>query len=186
MDYYLIVYILFSIVLIFSGVYLFMKQNKTTALILYLLGSIAVCTFYGMRWFSNGSSLNSLGYTGQWPPASKINMCPDFFTLYTGSGGKTYCVDYVGFSTSSTPLAVFPTAPSPTLREVIPASGGNFTIATGASGNNAVAVSSLSTPALRCSFCQAAGVTWEGVYDGQNCSTSVIGGGSGAAKKCAD
>ena len=74
--------------------------KKTIGAMLYLFGSIGLCVFYGLRWFNDGKA-KTLGYSGPWPPV--VNMCPDYFSLYTDktNNNRQSCVDYKGFSTSS-------------------------------------------------------------------------------------
>jgi len=176
MDYYLIVYILFSIVLIFSGVYYLFKLDKTIGAMLYGLGSIAVCVFYGIRWF-DGDKLKKLGYAGSWPP--HINMCPDYFTLYSDNGG-TYCVDSVGFTgtkfskptdgTSITAIALGGSAVAPTLSQGMLIKGGE--------SSRRIDLTTNAGLQIACQTCQALNIPWEGITDGKGyCSAKTIGGG---------
>lgn len=166
MDYYLIAYILFSIVLITTPPFILSQQNKSIAAVLYAIGAIGVCVFYGLRWF-NGDKAKSLGYDGQWPPANRINFCPDYFTMTEGKDANNntikVCVDNVGFSKPST-LNKYNSDSTPTL-VTYDTSNNSFTY----SGKNAIPLNIMTKKEDKCRICQEIGVTWEGVYDGSSC-----------------
>ena len=94
MDFWLILYLVVTLV-VGSGVisYLY-KQGKTIGAMLLLVLLILVFTFYGLRWFPGGN-LNGSNPSGNvtWPPI--VNMCPDFMVGWTDSanGNKVYCYD---------------------------------------------------------------------------------------------
>jgi len=129
--------------------------------VIYLIGSISICVFYGLRWF-NGTNAKSLGYSGSWPPF--VNMCPDYFSVYTDVSGNQHCVDYVGFAKQG--LNVYQKGSSPVTYPNTSA--------------NAIPFTELDTDEKKCNICRELGVTWEGVWDGQTCFKTVKSGGGGS------
>lgn len=95
MDYWLIVYIVVSIVL-GAGVSGFLyKRQQTVGAILCFILLILIFVFYGLRWFSGGNLKGSNQGGGAWPPI--VNACPDFMASYTlkeaNGTTKVYCYD---------------------------------------------------------------------------------------------
>ena len=157
--------------LIFGGAYLMTSLQKTLGAVLYLLGSIGLCVFYGLRWFNDGTP-KTLGYSGKWPPM--VNMCPDYFSLYTDRSGDKYCVDYVGFSSRIKKFTKGNEINAITFASNQPSFNSN---------TNAIPTKNVTT-AQNCAICQAASLTWEGVYDGNSCSTYIGSPGSLASQGC--
>lgn len=163
-NWYLVMYVLFSI-----GAVAFTTMKLATLgsirTVLYAIGSILVFVYFGFRWFGVTDTSNAT-----WPPS--INMCPDYLT-YTANvtGGssncasgdtKCGCVDTLGVSTKSGGITKInvPTSTSllnPEATKLFPYTSKDVIDATNA------------TKQLICDACQAAGITWEGVYDGSAC-----------------
>ncbi len=143
------------------------SMQWTIGAVMYAIGSILVCVFYGLRWF-NGNTAKPLGYAGKWPPI--INACPDYLSVYTNSQGKQYCVDYVGFAKQA--LNVLPTGSTDSALINYPDSKAN-----------AIPFSKMLSTPQKCVICQTTGLTWEGIWDGQTCTQYLgpndIGGGKG-------
>jgi hypothetical protein len=153
MSYVFLFYIFLSFVVASGGAYVLSSGGRTLAAIVYLVGSIAVETFFGLRWFKADGTVTTAA--GPWPPS--LNVCPDFLSLYStvdGSGNKmSYCVDSLG---------------------VAPAGGiTRWTSSSKPSGNNVFNLSTKLTGAARtkalCVEAKAKLVNWEGVWDGAVC-----------------
>jgi hypothetical protein len=174
MDFALIAYILFSFVVGVGGTYQIIQLQRPIAATMYLIGSILVLLFFGLRWFT-GETFN-LGRlnTDRWPPV--INLCPDFLTLYerTKDGVKEkVCVDLIGI------------APAGGIRKLLSpeqTAGQNadnyiFKLYPNLSGRKR-------TNAL-CLECKNKKVTWEGLYDGSTCVvTGLAPGGDAESSEC--
>ncbi len=94
MDFWLIAYIVITIV-IGSGLVSWMyKRGQNIGAILLLVLMILVFTFYGLRWFPGGNLNGTTPPAGSvvWPPI--VNMCPDFMASWTDPVTKrVYCYD---------------------------------------------------------------------------------------------
>lgn len=152
------------------------RADKAVTALVVLAGSILVFTFFGLRWFGDSAKP---GTTGTWPPV--INTCPDFLTFYerTVAGSKVpTCIDTIGVSKKNTlqrwPAEVGAEAPA----------GDNYYF-------------SLSMPAgvtkkdsIRAELCKRvidAGLTWEGITDGQTCfgvSDEALAAATAGAAAC--
>jgi len=151
-NWLLVLYVISSILAVVIGSNRLYSYGMGIATI-YAIGSTLVFVLFGYRWFSNPV----LPMT--WPP--NVNMCPDYLTFVKTIGTDGACVDMLGVSTSSLlqmDKSGLSTA-SPTDRSKVFA-------------YTAKDVSAAKTPAdLQpiCDRCKEAGVTWEGVYDGDTC-----------------
>lgn len=157
-DYSLIVYCLGALLIGGGGAYYIMKTDRMITAVGFLLASIAIFVYFGLRWF-DGFKLRqemagSIDPKTPWPPL--VNFCPDFLSLVK-SGTNFYCVDTTGVSTlpkytgtiqvtagANSPVNVIPLAPTKTAMEYV--------------------TNSLMTT----------GITWEGIYDGRSASTRKI------------
>jgi hypothetical protein len=155
-DYSLIVYILGALLIGGGGAYYIMITERMVTAIGFLLASIAIFVYFGLRWF-DGFKLRQ-GMSGvinpntPWPPI--INYCPDFMNIVK-DGTDYYCVDTTGISTLPRYNATTGLVKTGTLN-YIPLRSTN-TPMTYVSGN-----------------LLSAGVTWEGVWDGRSASAARI------------
>jgi len=163
MNIYEVIFIIASILIGGGGTYYFVSQGQYIATILFLIGSILVLVIYGLLWF--GPSGEYAGKKVPWPPV--INTCPDYLTYFkrtvSGSSSPTdTCVDRTGVSKNGG-ITVFP-----------PDGNSNspdscfFVLKKGAS------------KADLCKETIAAGLTWEGITDGESCFNPA-GGSTGPA-----
>ena len=90
MDFWLIAYIVISIVIGTGTSGFLYKRQQTVAAILCFILLVLIFVFYGLRWFSGGNLKGSQTGTVAWPPI--VNVCPDFMISYKANG-KTYCYD---------------------------------------------------------------------------------------------
>jgi hypothetical protein len=91
MDFVMILYILLCVVIGGGIVSNFYNDNQKVAGITALVLLILIFTFFGLRWFKDGSVKGSQQGTVTWPPI--VNMCPDFMVTWTNTDGKIYCYD---------------------------------------------------------------------------------------------
>ena len=156
MDFVLILYILFSLVIGLGGTYYLVDSQRTLAGFLYFVGSLLILTFYGLRWFT-GDSLKTTRYESKsWPPF--VNACPDFLSVYerpvAGSNKKEQiCVDLIGVAEGGIQKLTDPTQ----------ATNDNFVFKLHNDKKGAARIRAL------CQECRLKKVTWEGVYDGVAC-----------------
>jgi len=170
---YLWLYIALGIFVVAGGCMKLNNMGNMYGAVLFGFAAVALFVLYGLRWFGADNSIFS-STPVSWPPY--INTCPDYLTYYErtkadGSKEKT-CIDTLGVSRNNY-MKRFP-------------EGGDapddasyyFNLATSASdqaGKNR-------------EYCQravVAGLTWEGITNGESCvnsdgSTSGASGGSSA------
>jgi len=164
-NWYLFAYVISSVVFLVYGT----KEVYSTGQIrgiIFAIGTFLVLLYFGLRWF--GASKSTLN---NWPPV--INTCPDYLTfipntIKTASGSTTKvpgCVDMLGV-TSSNSANSFVKVTTTDLSEL------NQTMTTKVFKYTSADVKAATTiEALQpiCNACQNAGLTWEGVYDGDTC-----------------
>jgi hypothetical protein len=159
MDLSFYLYIFGAIALIMGGSYTFFKAKSTVTAGIFLVGSIALAIFFGVRWFLPSGVRAT---DGPWPPV--INVCPDFLSTASIAGRDTagtptteiVCVDTVGVA-------------GPGGIQVWPQGGSNderYLFRLFASDPN--------RQVKLCQQCNEKKVTWEGVYDPSGaCSANV-------------
>ena len=150
--------------------------------VIFAIGAALVLISYGQRWFSVQNNTATI-----WPPV--INTCPDYLTFVpnipTTAGSSTTvpgCVDMLGVSVSSNSanafIKVFPTSIS-TLDATMTSKVFTYTSADVRAATSAGSLQPI------CDACQSAGLTWEGVYDGDNCTgVGKVEARAVAAQKC--
>lgn len=161
-NWYLFGYILASIVFLVYGTMQVYATGQIRGVI-FAIGTFLVLLYFGLQWFAVQNTR-----VKNWPPI--INTCPDFLTFVPAipqTAGSTTkvpgCVDMLGVSTSSS----FPV--------VLPTTVGTLNIQSDSSKifryTSADVRAATTTETLQpiCTACQNAGLTWEGVYDGDNC-----------------
>jgi hypothetical protein len=166
-----ILFILISFAIVLGGIYKMYGFGYTKGSILFGLGATYFAVLYGIRWFGSDQSVFATP-SGSWPPV--INTCPDYLTFYERVVGTTKtrtCIDRVGVSKNGA-LSVFPSSgPAPADDKYY------FTLDLAAGGDpNKV-------NAVMCQKAIAAGLTWEGITNGESCiqpdGSSVSPGSSG-------
>jgi len=162
-----------------------MSANKYIVMAIFIPLSLFIFLVYGQRWFGPDGPYSHKDV--QWPPA--MNTCPDFLTAYTFPKDGSIpaikgCVDAIGVSRNSAFLK-------------LPSSGTPRAHPTGTITADAANTMSTSdffpiqiageTPTHLCNRLQTAGLTWEGIYDGENCYSAgsiISGGGAAQAAIC--
>jgi len=170
----LFIYVIAAIIIEAGVVSYANSQGQNLLLAIFVPLSLYIFLVYGIRWFSSDGPYKKTS-TENWPPA--INSCPDFLTAYNIKNTKiTGCVDRIGISKNggfkmlgASGLPSWTNAPTQPI-----------TASTNES-NGAASYSQFGffptqvmgeTPAALCKRLENAGLTWEGIYDGQNCLNS--------------
>ena len=161
-NWYAVGYVILSI---FAVVYGTSKLNPLGGVraIIYAIGASLIFIYFGFRWFTQPNTTPK-----QWPPV--INMCPDYLTYVPNIEGATstsggVCIDLLGVSTAG----LTKLNKSETTNVNLKNSKDNATKVfkfTSADVNASTMPAHLQTI---CDYCRVAGVTWEGVYDGDAC-----------------
>ena len=151
-NWYLVLYILASIVGLVYGTNKVYSTGQVRG-VLFAVGALIVLVYFGLRWF--GSRINK---PKNWPPV--INMCPDYLTYVKDLPG---CVDVLGVTKSSSGLVKARPSELPTLKL------GNSQKVFEFTSEDVAAAKSVDALKAICDRCQAAGLTWEGVWDGDVC-----------------
>ena len=178
MNWQIIAYFILSIGIVAYGTNTLLPSGTGRA-ILFGIGSTLLFIFFGFRWFSSPSSSSE---SKTWPPT--INSCPDYLTYIpkntlTGPTSivSDICVDYLGVSVNGG------LGKKNKTDSILYNSNTPFT--RGASifpyTSNDVKETSVQTI---CDACATAGITWEGVFDGDSCIAAAAARKAAAAKAC--
>lgn len=147
-----ILFVIGSIVLGVLGIIHFSNSKQYISLLLFVPLTVWILVIFGLRWFGPEGEYNT--QTVKWPP--QLNSCPDFLVFYNrkASGKRPAmptCIDKIGVSLNNIP-------------DVFPEGGDSdsgdqyfFELIPG------------ETRADLCKRLSDAGLTWEGVFDGQTC-----------------
>ena len=160
MSWYLILYIILCIA--FTA-FLTNKLNPTGSgrATLVAIGATLLFIFFGVRWFSLTPMSKS------WPPT--INMCPDYLTFIPSITGSTStngggCVDLLGMTSSASGLQTVSQSDIAGISHTDTTKLFEYTADdVSATQGDSIALQNI------CTRCMNAGITWEGVYDGDTC-----------------
>ena len=153
-NWYLFWYVVFAITFLVVGFQNLYSTGMTAATTVFTIGSVLVFVYFGLRWYGKGEdSMPSV-----WPPV--INMCPDYLTYMPNLPG---CIDMLGVTRTSGGLTR--TLPS----EVNNLQRGNANKVFEYTSEDVRKATSASDIQRMCDRCKTAGITWEGVYDGDSC-----------------
>lgn len=155
MNYYLLIYIFLCIGIGLGGTAFLYQSGRTISAITFLVGSLLIFTFFGLRFFENSESKFA---AKQWPPI--INTCPDYLVYYgrPTQDGKTTptCVDPIGVSTKPGALKKWTGVPSTD----------DDTFYFDLTFSEAPGIALLNA---QCERSISKGVSWEGITDGETC-----------------
>jgi hypothetical protein len=158
-NWYLVLYILVSIVGLVYGTNKVYSTGQVRGVI-FAIGALVILVYFGLRWF--GSRINK---PKNWPPV--INMCPDYLTyvasIQSGNSQKPGCIDMLGVTKSAS--GIKKTEPS-AINSLKHSETSKVFSYTSTDVSNAKTVADLQAI---CDRCRDAGITWEGVYDGDVC-----------------
>ena len=172
---YLWIYIIVAIAVTIGGTYKLYGSGNTLGGLLFFVGALFLFISYGLRWFAAKNSIFS-NTPVKWPPT--INTCPDFLTFYQqqNADGTTTdsCIDLIGVSKNGS-LKRFPKDGS------VPTDPQYFFSLTTTSSDPVKKNNEL------CQRAMTAGLTWEGITNGESCVNpdgTVGPGGSSANPNC--
>jgi hypothetical protein len=154
---YFIIYAILAIAIIFGGTNKMYGENLMIQAIFFFIAASAIFLIYGLRWFGTDKSLLSNAPVS-WPPT--INTCPDYLTYYNLIVGKEsydMCIDMIGVSRKGG-ITQFPANNPP----VDPLSPAYFSLAT-------KSADPVQRNAELCQRAMMAGLTWEGITNGESC-----------------
>lgn len=174
MSYQFIAYIFLCIVIGMSIATQLFKSNRTWAGILVLILFTLIFTFYGQRWFRGTEVVGT--YTGSWPPI--INTCPDYL-VYFNRNGRDSCIDLLGVNRSNGVLR--PWTKEDTTQNP-PVDDTKYFMYSYKPDMKPDQIKTL------CDATMAAGLTWEGITNGESCTYAppeFVGGSSGSAAAAA-
>ena len=140
----LILYVIVAMVGLVYGTRTVYEVDKTRGTV-FAICAFFVLMYYGVRWFGT----SKMSVSKNWPPV--INMCPDYLTYVKRISG---CVDMSGITLPSE-LGSVQRANTQKVFE--------FT------SEDVKDAKDVDTLTKICDRCQTAGVTWEGVWDGDVC-----------------
>ena len=155
-----VMFIVVAILVIGGGSMYFGSNQQYVSVLIFLPLSILIFVLYGMRWFG-ADGIYKL-QTTTWPPA--INSCPDYLTAYTiksRSGDVKGCVDRIGVSRNG---------------GLVMLKKGD--VVTSPNDNRFFALKAGESRAALCQRVMTAGLTWEGVTDGETCFSADSTGSS--------
>jgi hypothetical protein len=165
----LILYILFCIAVGLGGTVGLFRMNRALAAASYLVLSLLIFVFFGLRWF-----VYAVGDVTKWPPV--VNTCPDYLTAYqrtTSTGVVNTCIDLVGVSTNSS-LKQFPSSGSAP-------SDNTFYFPM-----NVSSTATLKDDIINlCDYTRSSGLSWDGITNGMACITKNNPNAPSAAAKAA-
>jgi len=166
-NWYMILYVIASAFFLVYGTSNVYSTGQIRGII-FGIGAGLVLVYFGLKWFGTVQVKNK-----SWPPV--INMCPDYLTYIpdiksSASSTTTVpgCVDFLGVTTSTNAASAFIKVEP--IQSSINALNASMTTKvfkyTSLHIKNANSASDLQPI---CDACQNAGLTWEGVYDGDSC-----------------
>lgn len=158
---YLGIYIVVCLAIAAGGTKKLYDMNQSICAIFFFIGVAIVCYLYGLRWFGTESAIFS-NTPVKWPPI--INTCPDYLTYYkrTKADGtiQDTCIDLVGISKKCTSSALRPFPKDATT----PPTDDFYYFDLTTNGKDEA-----SKYKDYCNKANNAGVTWEGIYNGEGC-----------------
>ena len=165
---YLIVYIIIACFVTIRYTYTLYQSGDAVTAFFFFIGATTLFVLYGLRWFAKDQSMLSNSPVS-WPPT--INTCPDYLTYYQlTEGGIKYdmCIDMVGVSRNGY-ITKFKGGSSPPPHD----SDCYFSLKT-------LSDEPVKKQAELCQRAMTAGLTWEGITNGESCLT-IDGQPAGAA-----
>jgi hypothetical protein len=163
----MVLYIIMCILVGYYGGRYFFTKGDTISGVIFLIGIITIFIIYGKRWFDPNGMYNTGTIT--WPPV--INTCPDFLTAYTvqTSGGSVAgCIDTIGVSRTGAFQKVPPSG-IPTQSVTAPYTTNNNGVLNATMIDFFPINVANESPQALCDRLANNGLTWDGVFDGDNC-----------------
>jgi hypothetical protein len=170
MDFSFIAYIFVCIALCLGVFTQLFNSGRLWTGIICLVLFLLIFVFYGIRWFRGDKSVFS--YSGSWPPI--INMCPDYLVYFKRPLGNNRtedtCVDLSGVAKGGSSLKQWTQDDNPQNPPGDDDKYFKYVFKTGADD---------ARMKLLCQKTMEAGLTWEGITNGESCTftspTKVLG-----------
>jgi len=158
----LVIYVVSAISVIAGGTLTAFNSGKTLTAVLFFMGALAIFVIFGLKWFSPGSVFAKTPVS--WPPT--INTCPDYLVHYVRTkDGKpeNTCIDLIGISKKGNGgLNIFP---KDALNGIsLPPSNDSYYFSLKTDSSD-----SIDKNKQLCTRAIAAGLTWEGITNGESC-----------------
>ena len=148
-------YVILSILFLVYGTKEIYPTRQTSGII-FAIGCFLVLLYFGLQWFAKPKQ----GPT-KWPPS--INTCPDYLTYNSTVSG---CVDFLGVTTASGANAIQKIK----LSDIATISSNELPKVFKTTSADVAAASTDDALQGICDLCRNAGITWEGVWDGETCT----------------
>lgn len=161
-NYYLLIYVLLCIVIGLGGTAFLVQTGRPIGGVAFLIGSILVFVFFGLRWFEYG--IGNKFASSTWPPV--INSCPDYLVYTTRTKNNAEigaCVDPLGVSRGGLTRWTFGSNP-PSGTSGSPGDEYYFDL-------DFNEIDPIKLAKKRCERVIEKRVTWDGVSDGDTCYT---------------
>jgi hypothetical protein len=161
------IYIIVALVIEFIVAMYAMKAKQYIILAIFVPLSLYIFVTYGIQWFGPDGAYSST--TVPWPPS--INTCPDFLTAYTVSKTPSIigCVDTIGVSRNKAFPKLGPSGAPPWRSGAPTRVIGDTNAATEYNDIGFFPIIPNEKNSDLCIRLEKAGLTWEGVWDGENC-----------------
>jgi hypothetical protein len=156
LDYSFIAYVFICIVIGIGLFRVLSNSGRTWSAMVVLILSILIFVFYGLRWFTD-TGQSKFSYNGPWPPI--INMCPDYL-VYFKNGNLDTCVDMLGISKNG---GLKPWTKEDNPRNP-PQDQEKYFPNVYKPGMSETELTTLCNETIR------AGLTWEGITNGESCT----------------
>jgi hypothetical protein len=101
MDWYFILYVIMDMFLGIGMVYYMYRKGQSSGAITLFVMLLLIFIFFGLRWFDKKGNIKKAvssslvktadGSKYQYPP--NINLCPDYYGIFTDKSGTSYCYD---------------------------------------------------------------------------------------------
>jgi hypothetical protein len=137
--------------------------TRQTSGIIFAVGCFLVLLYFGLQWFGG---INK--HSTKWPPS--INTCPDYLTYNSTVSG---CVDFLGVTTGSGANSIQKIKLSDIGTSRLPSTTQLPKVFKKTSADVINASTDAELQAI-CELCSQAGITWEGVWDGDNCTAIKV------------
>ncbi len=174
-------YIFLCIAIGLGGPMTIFRSGRPLTAFAFFVGSIIIFIMFGIRWFGDLDTSS-----GTWPPA--INTCPDYLSYYErtdsnkpggkgANGSRRTCIDTTGVSTRS-----FSSGATPITKWNGTGEGDQYYFDL----DDNTETDTYKRLATYCQMAINAGVSWEGITDGQVCTFAgaVAGANAGAGDSC--
>ena len=151
---YIAIYGIFMLAVLIGGTYKIKEYGYNITAIMFAVGGLIIFILFGIKWFSKNALFSKTPVS--WPPMT--NTCPDYLIHYgrkVGNKIEDTCIDTIGVSKNGA-LKLFPKGAAPATDDYY------FKLSTDSS-DPVGKIKELCERAIK------AGLTWEGITNGESC-----------------